>query len=298
MKGDEYGIKYIAVGDGYGSVPTPTEDDTALVHEVWRGEISEIGVNERAGKIDPQTGKTGEKRVNEGTSSSDLQASKNGVKKFTAVAYIPESAGDFVIRELGLFDENNNLLFVSQMDETPKKATSSGLVKQIGLKVIFELQNGLSAVIVDPSTVTASTNFVEENYQKLREKDLAGGYAGVNDEGIIPLNLTSNVLPVFCFNSGRVDENGESALCSLENNVVTLHAPAVCTTANGKTYKIEEDKTLNISGLIAEDGSLNVFYNAESGELTQTRLQSAKPNLRILRFLMCGLILLLNRINV
>lgn len=153
LNGAQYGIKYIAVGDGNGSVPTPTDEDTKLVNEVWRGEVTEI--------------------INESP-------------KFTAVAYIPADVGDFIIREIGLFDENNNLLFVSQMDETPKKSTNSGLVKQIGLKLVFELQNGLSAIIIDPSTVTASTNYVSENFQKLSEKSKPNGYASLNDSGKVP----------------------------------------------------------------------------------------------------------------
>ncbi len=153
LNGAQYGIKYIAVGDGNGSVPTPTNEDTKLVNEVWRGEVTEI--------------------INESP-------------KFTAVAYIPADVGDFIIREIGLFDENNNLLFVSQMDETPKKSTNSGLVKQIGLKLVFELQNGLSAIIIDPSTVTASTNYVSENFQKLSEKSKPNGYASLDDSGKVP----------------------------------------------------------------------------------------------------------------
>lgn len=153
LNGDNYGIKYIAVGDGNGSIPNPTEDDTKLVNEVWRGEVAEL--------IDE-------------------------APKYTAIAYIPESVGDFIIREIGLFDENNELLFVSQMDETPKKSSDSGLVKQIGLKLIFELQNGLNAIIVDPSTVTASKDYVSGNYQKLIEKAQPNGYASLDETGKVP----------------------------------------------------------------------------------------------------------------
>lgn len=153
LNGDEFGIKYLAVGDGNGSIPIPSEDDTKLVNEVWRGEISEI--------------------------------EQNG-QKFTVTAFIPESAGDFIIREMGIFDENNELLFVAQMDETPKKASNTGLIKQIGLQGVFELKNGLSAIIVDPSIITASTSYVSENYQKLSEKAQPMGYASLDESGKVP----------------------------------------------------------------------------------------------------------------
>lgn len=123
-----FGIKYIAVGDGNGITPIPTDSDTALVHECWRGEISEI--------IDE-------------------------APKFSAITNIPEDVGDFVMREMGVFDSDNNLLFVSQLDGTPKSTSvTNGLPKEIGLKAIFELSDGLSPIIIDPSMVTASTDYV------------------------------------------------------------------------------------------------------------------------------------------
>lgn len=249
LNGDEFGIKYLAVGDGNGSIPIPSEDDTKLVNEVWRGEISEI---------------------------------KQNGQKFTVTAFIPESAGDFIIREMGIFDENNELLFVAQMDETPKKASNTGLIKQIGLQGVFELKNGLSAIIVDPSIITASTNYVSENYQKLSEKGAASGYASLDENGKVPENqlpITTSGLPLFCFNSGPVDENGEAALITIEGNIVTLNAPAVCTTASGKTYKIEENITLDISSL--EEGNYNLFYAPETNELVayanEIYTQKAQP---------------------
>lgn len=249
LNGNEFGIKYLAVGDGNGSIPNPTEDDTKLVNEVWRSEISEL---------------------------------KQDGQKFTVTSFIPESAGDFIIREMGIFDENNELLFVAQMDETPKKASNTGLIKQIGLQAVFELKNGLNAVVVDPSIVTASTNYVSENYQKLSEKGAASGYASLDENGKVPENqlpITTSGLPLFCFNSGPVDENGEAALITIEGNIVTLNAPAVCTTASGKTYKIEENITLDISSL--EEGNYNLFYAPETNELVayanEIYTQKAQP---------------------
>lgn len=71
--------------------------------------------------------------------------------------------------------------------------------------------------------------------------------------------------PVFCFNSGLVDEQGQSALCSLENDILTQHAPCVCTTSDGQTYIISEDVTLDISEF--PDGNYNVFYFPETKEM-------------------------------
>lgn len=71
--------------------------------------------------------------------------------------------------------------------------------------------------------------------------------------------------PVFCFNSGLVDEQGQSALCSLENDILTQHAPCVCTTSDGQTYIVNENVTLDISEL--SDGEYNVFYFPETKKM-------------------------------
>lgn len=69
-------------------------------------------------------------------------------------------------------------------------------------------------------------------------------------------------MPVFCFNSGPVDESGEAALITLSENTLTLNAPAVCTTAGGETYTISDNISLDISELA--DGDYNLFYNPET----------------------------------
>lgn len=71
--------------------------------------------------------------------------------------------------------------------------------------------------------------------------------------------------PVFCFNSGLVNEQGQAALCSLENDILTQHAPCVCTTSDGQTFIVNEDVTLDISEL--SDGDYNVFYFPETREM-------------------------------
>ncbi len=74
----------------------------------------------------------------------------------------------------------------------------------------------------------------------------------------------NNNFPVFCFNSGPVDENGEAALLSLNGDIITLHSPSVCTLANGETYTINDDIQFDTSSL--ESGKeYKFYYNVETG---------------------------------
>lgn len=75
-------------------------------------------------------------------------------------------------------------------------------------------------------------------------------------------------MPVFCFNSGPVDESGEPALITLSENTLTLNAPAVCTTAGVETYAINDNISLDISELA--DGNYNLLYNPETEGLEIT----------------------------
>lgn len=106
---------------------------------------------------------------------------------------------------------------------------------------------------------------------------------GIEDINAIIKNATEKLdgtnFPIFCFNSGPVDANGEPALLTLENGVITQHSPAVCTTADGKTYSVSEDIKLDISSL--EAGKYNIFYNPETKKLevysNKIFIQKSKP---------------------
>ena len=71
---------------------------------------------------------------------------------------------------------------------------------------------------------------------------------------------------LFCFNSGDIDDNGLAECFSIENNVLTLKAGSVYTTADGVTYEVEEDIVKDLSTL-SESGQYFVFINASTEQL-------------------------------
>ena len=87
-------------------------------------------------------------------------------------------------------------------------------------------------------------------------------------------------MPVFCFNSGPVDNNGNAALITLSGNTLTLNSPAVGTTASGETFTVSENISLDISGLAA--GNYNLFYNPDTQGLeiynNTIYIQKAEPS--------------------
>ena len=75
--GRKIDLKYIAIGDGNGDYYEPTVNQTELVNETFRAEIS-------------------------------------SVDELTARARIPFDVGGFYIREAGIFDSEDNLILVSK----------------------------------------------------------------------------------------------------------------------------------------------------------------------------------------
>ncbi len=78
----------IAVGDGGGSPVAPSEGQTSLTHEVWRGAISSWGV-------DPAD-----------------------TRRIVVHVTVPATAGPFVVREAGVYDGSGGLICVTALAAT------------------------------------------------------------------------------------------------------------------------------------------------------------------------------------
>jgi len=81
-------VTTIAVGDGNGAAVSPSETQTSLVHEVWRGPITSWGV-------DPAD-----------------------TRRIVVHTTIPATAGPFTVREAGVYDASGNLVCVTALAAT------------------------------------------------------------------------------------------------------------------------------------------------------------------------------------
>lgn len=126
------GLEYIALGDGNGAHYVPKQNQTALVHEVWRGPIAELS-------IDP-------------TNSN----------RIIIDAVIPVTAGGFTIREIGIFDEKNNLIAIGQYPEKYKPQLSEGVSEETLIHFVIETNNAdVVKLTIDPTVIIASRNYVD-----------------------------------------------------------------------------------------------------------------------------------------
>ncbi|WP_411753658.1 phage tail protein [Serratia sp. (in: enterobacteria)] len=131
--GIKLNITEMAVGDGGGSLPTPTPDQTSLVNERRRAPINQLS-------IDPL---------------NDAQIIVEQV--------IPENIGGWWIKEVGLYDEDGDLVAVSNCPETYKPLLQEGSGRTQTVRMVIIVSNTSSVTVkIDPAIVLATRKYVDD----------------------------------------------------------------------------------------------------------------------------------------
>lgn len=131
-------ITEMAVGD---ADYTPTSGATSLVNEVWRGPLV----------------------------SSEVNASNSNWLEVRST--IVATVGDFTIREVGLFDEDGDLVVVSKYPETYKPILSGGSTIDLDIILVTEIQNADSVeIVIDATVAIASVKWVLDEIEKHRQE--------------------------------------------------------------------------------------------------------------------------------
>lgn len=131
----------LALGDGSGNYNEPTETDTELVNEVYRGEITSVEIDE----VNP-----------------------NWIR---LTMIIPGTTGGFMIREVGVFDEGNKMLAVGKYPETYKPIIENGSSKELTINMILEVSNAEAVEMqIDPSVVIATKQDLSNLADDIRDE--------------------------------------------------------------------------------------------------------------------------------
>ncbi|NOW85913.1 hypothetical protein B0H39_003794 [Clostridium beijerinckii] len=127
--GAKVNLKTMKIGDSNGIYYNPSESQTDLVHTVYSCEINSIEIDE---------------------------SNSNWIN---VVCAIPADVGDFFIREVGIFDDNNDLIAIGKYPETYKPLASNGSTKELYIKMTFEVTNVSSVTLkIDPTVILATKN--------------------------------------------------------------------------------------------------------------------------------------------
>ncbi|OTQ80516.1 hypothetical protein B6D23_01735 [Gilliamella sp. N-W3] len=243
-------ITQMAVGDGNGIIPKPDANQTNLVHEVRRAAINTLFID------------------------------KENPNQIIAEQVIPESDGGWFIHEIGLFDDEGNLIAVGNCPTTykPKLAEGSGRTQVIRMIIVVDNVNAV-ALKIDPSVVLATRQYVDDlitSKMTAHEKSTNHPNATTSSEGFVQLN-------------SAIDSN-------LENQAATpLAVKKVYDLANGAVKKTGDTMTgqlilsknglkinydnKNIMALIASDDNYShVFYNAEKKQWLSKLIYNSTTN--------------------
>ncbi|WP_243157528.1 phage tail protein [Clostridium sporogenes] len=130
--GNKVNFTALKVGDGKGKYYNPTEEQEDLVNEVWQGNINSIRVDE------------------------------NNPNWVVIEVIIPSSVGGFMIREAGVFDDENNMLAIGKYPETYKPQAQDGSTKDLVIRTNLEISNTSSVTLkVDPTVILATQKDIQ-----------------------------------------------------------------------------------------------------------------------------------------
>lgn len=134
MNGEKVRISQFAVGDGGGDYYQPTELMTELKNEVWRGAVGSAKINE----VSPNM--------------------------IDVVTVVPSNVGGFTIREMAVFDEENNMIAICNTAAAEKVVISSGEVSEMKLTMHITVSNTAAIeFLIDPTVIVATKQDLENH---------------------------------------------------------------------------------------------------------------------------------------
>lgn len=127
-------LTQMAVGDGNGNAVTPTESQTGLVRELFRAAVNRVFQD----PVIPN--------------------------KFTAELVIPATTGGFVLREVGIFEDNGTMFAVGNLPDTYKPMLSEGAYADTVVRLEFLVTNAdVVTLQIDPNVAVATQTWISNN---------------------------------------------------------------------------------------------------------------------------------------
>lgn len=140
VTGVKVDLSQMAAGDGNGSYYNPTSEMTELKKEVWRGNIGSI-------KVD--------------TDNSSW---------IVIETVIPATDGGFMVREVGIFDTDGDMIAIGKYPETYKPVLADGSAKDLYIRMIIEVSSASNVTLkIDPTVIIASRSYVDNLVTPLSE---------------------------------------------------------------------------------------------------------------------------------
>lgn len=138
--GQKLDFTYFALGDGGGEPYDPTEDQTALKHEVYRGETTAVTLDDSA------------------------------LNTFLVAMFVPATVGGWYVREMGVFDIDGDLIAISKTPDDPKPSPESGSTKEMTYRMFVTVAaSGDVEIKIDPNFNAATHADLKQLKKELEE---------------------------------------------------------------------------------------------------------------------------------
>ena len=137
--GASVAILEMAIGDGGGAPVTPVENRSGLVNEVNRGPLNTMSQD----PVNPSY--------------------------FTAERVIGPTVGGWTIREIGLFDDDGDMVAYGNFPDSYKPMLAEGSGKELVIRMQFEVASANAVtLLIDPTIVLATRAWVTEQLARGR----------------------------------------------------------------------------------------------------------------------------------
>lgn len=147
LSGVPVGFAEMAIGDGGGTLPTPSSEQPGLINELYRSRLNRLVIADQSGNV------------------------------IRAELLIPPQAGGFWIREAALYDADGTCLAVANIPESYKPLLAEGAGRFQAVNLWIAVSNTASVELkADPSVITATVE--EVNRAKNEAKDYIDAVAG------------------------------------------------------------------------------------------------------------------------
>lgn len=116
-----------ALGDGNGASYDPDENQTVLRREVYRANVANVTVSDET------------------------------INMMEINMAVPADQGGWIVREMGIFDEDNELIAISKTPDDPKPGPGSGAAKDVVYRLFIIVSNTEAVEIKVDGTVAVAT---------------------------------------------------------------------------------------------------------------------------------------------
>lgn len=204
--GKKVSIIHMAAGDGGGEYYKPSTNQTNLKREVWRGEIADYRISEESENL------------------------------LIVSSIISAEAGGFTVRELGLFDDEGDMIAVCNTPATGKVRISDGVVHELHLSMEIIMTNSEALeLVIDPTVFTATKEDIRLVREELERQKHQSMITNTHNGLWYEIGMDENGVYI-----AESDENPDTVV--MQRTKTLEESDTVSVMVNSVTYGVENAK--------------------------------------------------------